>query len=99
MRFGPASMNACAVIVDQGTTSITAAYTHPALRGRGVGAALLARGLAWARESGYTRCCVDFEPMNTPAARFWLAHFRLICLSHLRLIDARAAPNIGVGSV
>lgn len=87
MKFGPASQNASAVIFDPGTTSITGAFTRPALRGRGVGAALLARGLDWAREAGYTRCSVDFEPMNTPAARFWLDHFRLVCLGHLRLID------------
>ncbi|HMQ32889.1 MAG TPA: GNAT family N-acetyltransferase, partial [Chloroflexaceae bacterium] len=92
MKFGPASLNACAVIVDPGTASITGAYTLPALRGRGVGAALLDRGLAWARAAGYTRCSVDFEPMNTPATRFWLAHFRLVCLAHVRLIDQSAAP-------
>jgi GNAT superfamily N-acetyltransferase len=94
MRFGPASLNACAVIVDRGTASITAAYIRPELRGCGVGAALLAAGLAWAQEAGYARCCVDFEPMNTPAARFWLAHFRLVCLSHLRLLDDRVTAKI-----
>lgn len=89
LKIGPATLNACAVIVDPGTASITGAYTRPDLRGRGVAAALLARGLAWAAEAGYARCSVDFEPMNTPAARFWLAHFQLVCLSHLRSLDLR----------
>ncbi|NTU82747.1 MAG: GNAT family N-acetyltransferase [Chloroflexales bacterium] len=90
IKFGPASENACAVIHDSGTTSITGAFTRPEARGQGVAAALLDRGLAWAREAGYARCAVDFEPMNTPAARFWTAHFRLVCLSHLRYIDLQA---------
>ncbi len=86
MKFGPATDTACTIIVDPGTSSITGAFTRPGLRGRGVAAALLERGLSWARESGYQRCSVDFEPMNTPAARFWLAHFELVCLAHLRQI-------------
>lgn len=90
MKFGPATDQACAVIRDSGTTSITGAYTLPELRGRGVAAALLDRGLAWARAEGYTRCAVDFEPMNTVAARFWSAHFQIIGLSHLRLVERPA---------
>lgn len=89
IKFGPATDSACAIIVDPGTSSITGAFTRPDMRGGGVAAALLARGLAWAREAGYTRCSVDFEPMNTPAVRFWLGHFSLVCLSHLRFLDER----------
>lgn len=91
IKFGPATDSACTVIIDPGTSSITGAFTRPELRGRGVGGALLARGLAWARAAGYVRCSVDFEPMNTPAVRFWLKHFQLVCLSHLRTIHERAA--------
>ena len=87
MKFGPASINTCAVVYDPGTTSITGAFTKVAWRGQGVAVTLLARGLAWADAAGYTRCAVDFEPMNTPAARFWQAHFQLVCLSQLRWID------------
>lgn len=86
IKFGPATHTACTIIVDPGTTSITGAFTEPAYRGRGLGAALLERGLAWARAEGYERCSVDFETMNTPAARFWLSSFNLICLANLRVI-------------
>lgn len=89
IKFGPASDNACTIIRDPGTASITGAFTRPDVRGRGVAAALLERGLAWARAEGYTRCAVDFEPMNTPAARFWRTHFQIVCLSQLRYIDVR----------
>lgn len=91
IKFGPASDNACAIIRDPGTASITGAFTLPEARGRGVAAALLDRGLAWARERGYTRCAVDFEPMNPPAVSFWTAHFQLVCLSQLRSIDVPGA--------
>ncbi|MBN1659178.1 MAG: GNAT family N-acetyltransferase [Anaerolineae bacterium] len=88
---GPASDNASTIIVDPGTCSITGAYTLPEARGRDVGTALLDRALAWARDAGYTRCAVDFEPMNVLAARFWTRHFQITSLSLFRHVDERAA--------
>lgn len=76
VAFGPASQDACQVIVDPHTTSISAAYTIPAARNQGVAAALLNHGLVWAQEQGYIRCAVDFEPMNPLARRFWLRYFQ-----------------------
>ena len=64
----PASQDACTIIRDPGTASIVKAYTLPAARGRGVGAALLNYALAWAGEQGYQRCSVDYEAANPPAA-------------------------------
>ncbi len=87
MRQGPASHDASAIIVDEGTTSITGAYTVERARGRGVAAALLDRVLAWGREQGYVRCAVDFEPMNAPAARFWSRHFHLVSYTLMRQIE------------
>jgi GNAT superfamily N-acetyltransferase len=72
---GPASDDASTVIRAPGTTSIGGAYTQPALRGTGVATALLQELVAWAPTAGYERISVDFEPMNPPAARFWLRHF------------------------
>jgi GNAT superfamily N-acetyltransferase len=48
------------------------ASTEEAERGAGVGTALLQRGLAWARESGYDRCATDWAAPNLLAGRFWL---------------------------
>jgi GNAT superfamily N-acetyltransferase len=91
LEIGPASDNACTIIRDAGTASITGAFTRADARGRGVATALLERALAWAREHGYARCAVDFEPMNVLAARFWLRHFRPVCYSVARHVDERVA--------
>jgi GNAT superfamily N-acetyltransferase len=89
LRQEPASQDACEIIVDEGTTSITGAYTEPGARGAGIGSALLDRALAWAREQGYARCAVDFETMNVSGARFWLRHFQPITIALWRVIDER----------
>lgn len=88
MGFGPASDEACTIIVDEGTTSIPGAYTIPAARGTGVASLLLNRGLEWAAGRGYTRCAVDFEPANALAVRFWLRYFDLVCVSLARQIHS-----------
>ena len=87
LRIEPANEEACTLIQDPGTASITGAYTVPRARGQGIGAALLDRALLWAREQGYVRCAVDFEPMNVVATRFWLRHFQPVCYALARQID------------
>jgi GNAT superfamily N-acetyltransferase len=89
LRIESANEDACALIQDEGTASITGAYTVPQARGQGVGSALLDRALAWARARGYARCAVDFEPMNVLAKRFWLRHFQPVCYALMRHIDER----------
>jgi len=89
LRIEPANEDACTLIQDPGTASITGAYTMPHARGGDVGSALLDRALAWARTEGYVRCAVDFEPMNVLAARFWLRHFQPVCYALTRQIDER----------
>jgi GNAT superfamily N-acetyltransferase len=86
---GPASENACTIIYDEGTTSITGAYTLPDARGAGIATALLSRALTWARDTGYVRCAVDFEPMNPQARLFWLRHFSPVSYVVERHIDRR----------
>lgn len=83
---GPASHDASTIIRDEGTMSITGAYTYPDARGSGVATALLDRALAWARETGYVRCAVDFEPTNPPARRFWLRHFKPVTYALSRYV-------------
>jgi GNAT superfamily N-acetyltransferase len=84
--FGPASDEACTIIVDKGTTSIPGTYTVAAARRAGIATSLLHHGLEWARQSGYQRSAVDFEPTNPLAARFWLRHYQLVCVTLMRQI-------------
>ena len=90
LGMGLASDDASTIIYDEGTTSVFGAFTREDVRGGGIGTALLDRGLRWAREQGYERCAVDFEPMNPPAARFWLRHFEPVCYTVMRYVDERA---------
>lgn len=95
MGLGPANPEACAIIQDEGTVSVMAAFTREQARGRGVATTLLNRALEWARLEGRERCAVDFEPMNVPAARFWMRPvgsrplFEPVCYSLMRWIDER----------
>jgi len=89
MMFGPASQKAATIIVDEGTCSITGAFTKAEVRRSGMGAALLNEGLAWAQPAGYERCGVDFEPENVLGSRFWMRHFQPVCYSLMRDVDER----------
>jgi GNAT superfamily N-acetyltransferase len=67
-------------------------YTEAEARGGGVGCALLARSLAWAREAGYAHCLLHFLSANVLGARFWLASgFRPIEHRLSRRVDERIA--------
>lgn len=94
---GPASGDACTIIFDEGTTSITGAYTLPEARGAGMATALLNRALMWARDTGYVRCAVDFEPMNPQARRFWLRYFTPVSYAVERHIDRRYVARCPAG--
>jgi GNAT superfamily N-acetyltransferase len=86
LHAGPANDDASTIIYDEGTSSIMGAYTRETARGAGIGTALLERALTWAREAGYRRCAVDFEPMNPPARRFWLRYFTPVCYTFARYV-------------
>lgn len=91
MGLGPADPDACYIIRDEKTTSITSAFTKESERNKGIGTALLNHSLDWARSVGYERCAVDFEPQNISGARFWLRHFQPVCYSLIRHVDERVA--------
>lgn len=89
MRLGPADENACTIIVEKQTTSIYAAFTKEKVRNTGIAIALLNHALKSARESGYGRCAVSFEPMNLLATRFWMKYFKPVCYWVVRHLDER----------
>ena len=91
MAIGPANPDACAIIEDDKTASIMAAFTLETARGQGVATALLNRCLEWARARGCERCAVDYETMNMLATRFWPKWFETVCYSLIRCIDERVA--------
>ncbi len=78
IRIGPHSTDASTIIRDEGTASITGAFTRTDRRGQGVARVLLEAALAWARDSDYVRCAVDFESANLLASRFWPSHFQVV---------------------
>jgi GNAT superfamily N-acetyltransferase len=78
------------VTVPAGAAFLGKAFTDPTERGGGLGAALLDRGMAWARERGYTTCVLNFRSENLSGARFWLSQgFRPLWSSLYRGIDPR----------
>jgi GNAT superfamily N-acetyltransferase len=81
LRIGPASHDAATIIRDEGTASITGAFTRADRRREGVARALLDAALAWARSEGYVRCAVDFESANLLAARFWPRRFEVVAIT------------------
>lgn len=91
IKQGPANTDACTIIRDEKTTSIVGAYTREGMRDRGIASALLNRTLDRARDAGYERIAVDFEPMNPLATRFWLRHFRPVCYTLVRHVEQRDA--------
>lgn len=93
MGLEPSYPEACYIIRDEKTISITSAFTRESERNKGIATALLNHSLNWARSVGYERCAVDFEPQNIPAARFWLRHFQPICYSLIRYVDERVAST------
>jgi GNAT superfamily N-acetyltransferase len=89
MRLGPAYDDVCTIICDEKTTSIYAAFAKEEIRRNGIATALLDHALKFAKNSGYERCAVSFEPMNVLGTRFWLKYFYPVCFSIVRYIDDR----------
>jgi len=94
IRIGPANDDVSTIIYDKATTSIYGAYPQEGIRGKEIGTGLLAQAIDGAKEAGYERCAVDFEPMNLSGAHFWQRHgFRPVCISLLRYVDERVVDD------
>ena len=94
LRIGPSEDDVATIVRDPGTASITNAFTVPGLRGAGIGSALLAEAVAWAREAGYVRVGVDHESANREAGRFWGRHAAPVALSLARRLPPMTVPGV-----
>ncbi|HEY3335780.1 MAG TPA: GNAT family N-acetyltransferase [Candidatus Limnocylindrales bacterium] len=94
LRIGPSADDVATIVRDKGTASITGAYTAPELRGTGIGSALLAEAVAWARAKRYVRCAVDHEAANGEASRFWSRHATPVAISLARRLPPMTVPGV-----
>ncbi len=80
------------VSLTERTTLIEVAATRPDARGRGIGRALSAAGMADAAAAGFHLCIADWRTTNVEAARFWpRLGFRPAAYRLVRKIDPRIA--------
>jgi len=69
------------------------AYIQADYRGRGIGAQLVRRALAWCAEQGLERVHVDYESANLFARAFWPRYFTPYLYSVKRRVNQDAAGN------
>lgn len=87
----PADDNLIVPMADR-TVFLEAAATIPDARGRGIGRALTAAGLADAQANGYRLCIADWRTTNIEANRFWpQLGFRTAVYRLTRKVDPRIA--------
>jgi GNAT superfamily N-acetyltransferase len=80
------------ILADPGTGQIKAAYSRPEYRSRGLGKALLAETVRWAKRNRLSRLYVEGESANIYGGSFWLRHFRPALYSVRRCVDRRIRP-------
>jgi ribosomal protein S18 acetylase RimI-like enzyme len=80
------------ILTPEHATYLSSGYTLPNERSSGVGTALLARSMRWAKESGYTYCTLHYASSNWYARHFWQQNgFAPISYRLSRLVDERIA--------
>jgi GNAT superfamily N-acetyltransferase len=79
------------LLQDSHTAQIMSAYAAPSFRGKGIGKALLARSLEWARENGYSSLFVSHETANIYGGNFWRKHFQPYLYCSMRYIDNKVS--------
>lgn len=85
LKFEPTADGATALVHSPTTIALTGAFTRPALRGRGIAAALLQAALADFAGRGFTRMSVDYETINPTALAFWPSRFDIVAVSLMRM--------------
>ena len=69
------------------TAQLKSAFIKPEFRGQGIGSALLARAVRWAREEGFDAIFVEHETANLFASSFWGKYFDPYLFFAMRYID------------
>ncbi len=79
---------------DPGNGQIKGAYARPRYRGMGIGKALLAETVKWAKRNGLVRLYVEGESANINGGQFWKKHFRPCEYSVRRCVDRRITADM-----
>ena len=79
------------LLLNSGTVQIMYAYATPSARGKGIGKALLAKAIDWAREKKYKRLFVAHETANIYGGNFWRKHFHPFLYCSMRYIDNKVS--------
>ncbi len=88
LAVGESARNSeCFLLQQTNTAQIKSLYVTPELRNRGIGAALLNRGIQWAREEGFDALVVEHETANIPGAQFWSRFFDPYVYFSMRYVD------------
>ena len=90
--YFPAELAADDLLIPPDCIELKVGATRPEARGKGIGRALIQRGLAEARTKGYAYCLADWRTTNLLASRFWPGQgFRPMVYRLARRIDPRIA--------
>ncbi len=73
------------------TAQIRGAYVQPAYRDQGIGRALLAACIRWARDRDFDRLLVEHESANRPGRAFWSRYFTPFVRYTMRYVELPAA--------
>ncbi len=88
MIVGKSTMEGEGFLLQQtNTAQIKSAYVRPALRGKGIGTALLQRAIQWSQHQGYERVLVEHETANFYGGNFWCKYFTPYVYASMRYID------------
>ena len=77
-----------------GNGQIKGAYCLPEYRGRGIGKALLAEAVLWAKRNNLERLYVEGESANIHGGNFWITHFHPAEYSVRRCVDDRIRTDM-----
>ncbi len=75
------------------TGQVIEACASPAVRGKGIGRALLSRSVEWAKEQGYSRLFFEHDTANIPGSAFWARHFNLYVWFAMRYVEDASGPT------